>query len=186
MDTGCGRNAATPIPFHFTREPMPSIDPEWENPKGVLMSALSSGVVATVFIPLVYQSFNWSFGVYLAATMGSETTLPQQVLWHVRRDHLPCFPSAAIMWLIISPTGCRSAGPPRSQRASSASHWFRKDANGKFLWPATAKTCASSNGSWIASMVTQPPLKARWAGCRVLKTWTGRTWNSVSVNSSMI
>src|SRR5438128_28742 len=122
--------------FTVLAQQCPSIAPNWEDPQGVPISALVFGSRRSAVVPLVFEASDWTHGVFLGSAMSTETTAAiTGKVGVVRRDPMAMLPFCGYNmgdyfahWLGI---GQRLAKPPRIFRVN----WFRRGADGKFLWP---------------------------------------------------
>ena len=115
----------------------PAIAPEWQDPKGVPIDAILFGGRRSAVVPLIHQAYDWQHGVFLGSIMSSETTAAAEGPTRLRRDPFAMLPFCGYNmadyfahWLKIG----RVTDPGKMPKVFYV-NWFRKDDDGRFLWP---------------------------------------------------
>ncbi|XP_055309816.1 phosphoenolpyruvate carboxykinase [GTP] [Sitodiplosis mosellana] len=146
--------------FCTPAEQCPIIDKDWESPDGVPISAILFGGRRPAGVPLVYEAFSWQHGIFVGATMRSEATAAAEhkgkIIMNDPFAMRPFFGynfgSYLKHWLTMEArANARGAQPPKIFHVN----WFRKDANGKFLWPGYGENIRVLE--WILKRINNEP-----------------------------
>ena len=177
----CGRVAAHPnARFTSPASQCPSTDPAWDKPEGVPLDALLFGGRMSSTMPLVFQGLDWDHGVYLAATIGSEATAAADNQEAIRRDPMAMLPFCGYnmgdYWSHWFNMADKASNLPQVFRVN----WFRKDSNGKFLWPGFGQNMRVLK--WIAERA-QNSVEAVETPIGYVPNYEDLSWNGLDFSA---
>ena len=177
----CGRVAAHPnARFTSPASQCPSTDPAWDKPEGVPLDALLFGGRMSSTMPLVFQGLDWDHGVYLAATIGSEATAAADNQEAIRRDPMAMLPFCGYnmgdYWSHWFNMADKTSNLPQVFRVN----WFRKDSDGKFLWPGFGQNMRVLK--WIAERA-QNSVEAVETPIGYVPNYEDLSWNGLDFSA---